>query len=130
MVGILVATLTPLDGDGTGCPLGLPCLAWHFGLFAALGVPIAARFATSEAARRSPRRALAYGHSAGEFVLLHAWRKMVVLAFWLFAAGGEIAQGWVEGRDPQLFDWVADMAGALTGLLVGSTALRWLLSER
>ena len=114
MVGILVATLTPLDGAGTGCPLGLPCLAWHFGLFAALGVPIAARFATSEAARRSPRRTLG----------------MVVLAFWLFAAGGEIAQGWVEGRDPQLFDWVADMAGALTGLLVGSTALRWLLSER
>lgn len=111
---ILLATLTPITGAEHGCPFGLPCLAWHFGLFAALGVAIAARYATSEAARRSPRRVLG----------------MVVLVIWLFAAASEMAQGWVDGRDPQLVDWVANMAGAIVGLLLGSAALRWLLFER
>ena len=112
--GILLATLTPLDGVEGGCPLGLPCLAWHFGLFAGLGVAIAARYATSDAARRSPQRVLG----------------MVVLGVWMFAAATEIGQGWVDGREPQLIDWVADMAGAVTGLLLGSVLLRWLLEGR
>ena len=112
--GILHATLTPNDGVEGGCPLGLPCLAWHFGLFAGLGVAIAARYATSDAARRSPQRVLG----------------MVVLGVWMFAAATEIGQGWVDGREPQLIDWVADMAGAVTGLLLGSVLLRWLLEGR
>ena len=112
--GILLATLSPISGAEDGCPLGVPCLAWHFGLFAAFGVAIAARYATSEAARRSPQRVLG----------------MVALAIWVFAAATEIGQGWVDGRDPELLDWLANMAGAVSGLLLGSTALRWLLSGR
>ena len=112
--GILLATLSPISGAEDGCPLGVPCLAWHFGLFAGFGVAIAARYATSEAARRSPQRALG----------------MVALAIWVFAAATEIGQGWVDGRDPELLDWLANMAGAVFGLLLGSTALRWLLSGR
>ena len=110
---ILVATLTPQDGGGGGggCPLGLPCAAAHVMLFAVLGVPVALRYATSEAARRSPVRVL----------------LMVVLAIWLFAALDEMAQGSVDGRDPALEDWVADMAGAILGLMLGSLLLRWWL---
>lgn len=113
MAGILIATLTPLDGTAAGCPLGVPCLAWHAALFGLLGVAAAMRYATSEAARRSPRRVLG----------------MVVLAMWVLAAGTEIGQGWVTGRDPQLIDWVADMAGALAGLFLGSAAMRWVLAR-
>ena len=112
--GILLATLSPIRGAEDGCPLGVPCLAWHFGLFAGFGVAIAARYAASEAARRSPQRVLG----------------MVALAIWVFAAATEIGQGWVDGRDPELLDWLANMAGAVFGLLLGSTALRWLLSGR
>lgn len=54
---------------------------------------------------------------------------MVVLAIWLFAASDELAQGWVEGRSPELIDWVADMLGAVTGLVAGSAGLRWLLER-
>ena len=110
---ILVAALAPLGGRDS-CPLGLPCLAWHFALFAALGAAIAARYATSEAARRSPRRVLG----------------MVVLAIWLFAAATELAQGRVDGREPQLADWAANMAGGLAGLLLGGAALRRLFFDR
>ncbi len=108
---ILLTTLTPSGGGGGGCLLGVPCLAGHFVAFALLGVPIALRFATSEAARRSPRRALA----------------MVVVAIWLFAAVDELAQDWIDGREPDILDWVADMLGALSGLIAGSAGLRWLL---
>jgi hypothetical protein len=115
---ILLTTLTPGGagggGEAGGCLLGVPCLAGHFVVFALLGVPVALRFATSEAARRSPRRALA----------------MVVLAIWVFAAVDELAQGWVDGREPNALDWVADMLGALTGLIAGSVGLRWLLERR
>ena len=112
--GVLLATLTPIDGGEDGCPLGLPCLAWHFAIFAALGAVIAARYATSDAARRSPQRVLG----------------MVVLVIWVFAAATEMGQGWVEGREPQLIDWVANMAGAVCGLLLGSAALRLLFFDR
>ena len=115
---ILVTTLRPNGGDGAGgagpgCPLGVPCAVGHLVAFALLGVPVALRFATSEAARRSPRRSLA----------------MVVLAIWLLATGTELAQGWVDGRDPDLGDWVADMLGAFAGLIAGSAGLRWLLAR-
>ena len=116
---ILVATLRPNGGGSEGgasgpdCPLGVPCVVGHFVAFALLGVPLAARFATSEAARLSPRRSLA----------------MLALAIWLAAAGTELAQGWVDGRDPDLLDWAADMLGALVGLMAGSAGLRWLLAR-
>ena len=54
---------------------------------------------------------------------------MLVLAIWLLAAATELAQGWVDGRDPDALDWVADMLGALVGLIAGSAGLRWLLER-
>ena len=111
---ILLATLTPLDGEGSGGSLlGLPDKLWHVLLFMLLGVPVALRYATSRAAARSPLRVL----------------LMVVLAIWLFAALDELGQRWVDGRDPDLGDWIADMAGALTGLLLGSLVLRFALAR-
>ena len=105
---ILIATLAPLGSGLSGCPLGLPCWAWHVLLFALLGVPVALRYATSRAAVRSPVRVL----------------LMVLLGLWLFAALDELAQNWIDGREPALEDWIADMAGALIGLAVGSLLLR------
>ena len=111
---ILLATLTPLDGEGScGSLLGLTDKLWHALLFTLLGVPVALRYATSRAAARSPLRVL----------------LMVVLAIWLFAALDELAQRWVEGRDADLGDWIADMGGALTGLLLGSLVLRFVLAR-
>ena len=105
---ILVATLLPAGSGLPGCPLGLPCAVWHMLLFALLGVPVALRYATSQAAARSPVRVL----------------LMVLLALWIFAALDELAQNWIDGREPALEDWFADMAGALIGLALGSVLLR------
>lgn len=105
---ILVVTLLPAGSGLPGCPLGIPCALWHVLLFALLGVPVALRYATSRAAARSPVRVL----------------LMVILALWIFAALDELAQNWIDGREPSLQDWLADMAGALIGLAVGSVLLR------
>lgn len=112
VAAILIATLTPLgisDEPGDSCSFGLPCATGHFVLFGALGVAIAGRYATSDAARRSPRRVL----------------LMTLLAVWVFAAADELAQEWwVDGRGGQLTDWLADMAGVLGGILAGGFLLR------
>ena len=119
-IGVLLAViaLLTLGPYGTGdheegdrCAFGLPCLLGHFVLFGALGAALAVRFAVSEAARRSPSRAM----------------LAVIFGLWLLAAADELAQP-SFGRDAQLEDWLADMAGALlgffgTGILV-RTALR------
>ena len=101
---IALMTLGPVgageEDGGDTCALGLPCLLGHFVLFGALGAALAVRYATSEAARRAPGRTL----------------LAVIFGLWLLAAADEIAQGWV-GRDPQLQDWLADMAGGLLGFL-------------
>ncbi len=112
VAAILITTLTPLgtsDEPGDICSFGLPCVIGHFVLFGALGVAIAGRYATSDAARRSPRRVL----------------LMTLLAVWVFAAADELAQEWwVDGRGGQLTDWLADMAGVLGGIPAGGFLLR------
>ncbi len=108
MAAILLATLSSLGAGEGGCGRGLGCLAAQFSLFAMLGVAIAARYAASDAARRSPRRVL----------------MMTVLAVWLFAAAGELTQDQLHGRGAELGDWVADMAGVLAGMAAGSFLLR------
>ena len=117
-VAILIATLTPLatsDEPGDICLFGLPCVIGHFVLFGALGVAIAGRYATSDAARRSPRRVL----------------LMTLLAVWVVAAADELAQEWwVDGRGGQLTDWLADMAGVLVGIPAGSLLLRRVVRAR
>lgn len=122
MALILVLTLTPVgvgvgagaEGvGGEGCALGLPCVLGHAVVFSPLGVSLAGVFVTSGFARRSPRRAL----------------SMLFLALWIFAALTELAQAEV-GRDPSLGDWVADMIGAIVGLVAGGFALRMALADR
>ena len=110
---ILLTTLTPVNGNEGGCFAGVPCTLGHVLAFAILGVPVALRYATSRAAQRSPARVL----------------LMVLVAIWLFAALDELAQGWVDGREPDLGDWLADMAGAVLGLAIGSLVLRYALSR-
>lgn len=115
IVVILALTLTQLGAGPRGtppgfCTFGISCAVGHFATFVLLGVALAAWFATSRAARRSPRRVLA----------------MLILAIWLFAALDELAQNEV-GRDAELDDWLVDMAGALVGLFGGSALLRAVL---
>jgi VanZ family protein len=106
---VLVATLVPL-GD-LRLPLGLPAEAWHAILFAALGASLALAYATSAAARRSPRRLL----------------LMALLAIWLLASATELLQDSVPGRQPQLSDWVADVVGGVMGFLLAGPAIRVIL---
>jgi VanZ family protein len=94
--------------------LGIPCNAGHFTLFALLGAAFAVRYATSDAARRAPRRTLI----------------MVVLALWIVAALTEWGQQWVDNHEPKLEDWLIDMAGGIFGMLAGSYLARLLLQLR
>ena len=109
MTVILLLTLTPV-AEGAVSTAGLSRTAGHVALFAVLGVAVAARYASSDAARRAPVRVLA----------------MAVLAVWIFAALDELAQERV-GRSAQLSDWFADMLGAMLGITAGSFALRRIL---
>jgi hypothetical protein len=115
---ILLLTLTPL-GEGPAntlgdlCTFSLPCKLGHAVTFAALGFAAGAWYASSEAARRAPRRTLV----------------AIVLAIWILAALDEQAQEFV-GRNAELSDWLVDMAGAIAGLLGGSALLRLLLRVR
>ena len=108
LVAAIALTTFASPGTGDGCPLGPQCLIVHATLFTLLGVAIAGRYAASDAARRSPRRVLA----------------MTVLALWVLAATNELAQDLVRGRGAELGDWLADMAGAVAGMLAGSFVLR------
>jgi VanZ family protein len=105
---ILYFTLTP-SPPGAGL---LQDWLGHFLLFIPLGAAAGLWWATSSLSRRSPRRTL----------------LMLILALWVFAAATELAQAYV-GRDTDLGDWVADMAGALTGLFGGSALARWILTR-
>ena len=118
VLSILALTLTRLGVGPRGtpqgvCVLGLPCWLGHFVTFGGLGLALAGWFATSEVARRSPRRVLV----------------MLLLAIWIFAAGDELLQAQL-GRSAELGDFILDMAGALLGLFGGSALLRAVLGRR
>lgn len=110
---ILLTTLTPVALDDDGCALGVPCTIGHALAFGALGVAMSALYVTSSFARRSPQRAIV----------------MLLLCAWILAGGTEIAQGYV-GREPSLGDWVADMVGVVSGLLLGGFVLRTIAGSR
>lgn len=105
----LYLTLAPDPPDS-------PLEAWqsHFLMFAVLGAAASLWYATSDTARRSPRRSL----------------LMVLLGLWIFAAATEIGQGAIAGREPSLADWFANMGGALAGLFGGSVLWRLILERR
>ena len=108
---VLSATLAPVGNIES--PLGLPAEAWHAILFAALGASLALAYATSDSARRSPRRLL----------------MMSLLAIWLIASTTELLQESVPGRQPQLSDWAADMVGGVLGFLFTGPVFRMLLGR-
>lgn len=108
---IVLLTLSPLGTTNGGCWGGIPCVLGHYVVFLVLGFAVAGLYASSEAAVRSPRRVLI----------------MAMLALWLFAALDEFAQEAVTGRGAQFGDWLADMLGAISGLLGGGFVLRRLL---
>jgi len=103
---ILYATLVPRPAH----PSWLPDWGAHFLLFMGLGMPSALWYATSDGARRSPQRVLA----------------MTILALWLFGGLTEVAQEPI-GREPALSDWAFDVAGAVTGFVIGGALWRLLL---
>lgn len=106
---ILYATLTPSPPD----PITVPDWAAHFLLFAALGASAALWYATSEAARRAPVRALV----------------MVLLLLWLFGGITEVAQEVIPSRTPALSDWAFDLLGAVAGFMLGGAVWRLLLGR-
>jgi VanZ family protein len=106
---ILYLTLTPSPPDPGSIPAGLG----HVAMFALLGVALALWYATSDAARRAPRRTL----------------LMVLLVLWIIAGGTELAQELVDGRQPGLGDWFANMGGGIVGLFGGSLIARALLKR-
>ena len=106
---ILFATLAPQPPD----PGGIPDWLAHFVLFMLSGASVALWYATSDQARRSPRRSL----------------LVAMLALWLFGGLTEIAQGATATRDPSLADLAFDVAGALLGFLLGGALWRALLSR-
>jgi hypothetical protein len=115
---ILILTLTPLGAGpantlGDVCTFGLPCKLGHAVTFGLLGVALGGWYASSDAARRAPRRTL----------------FMLLLAVWILAAADEQAQRFV-GRDAQLSDWFLDMAGAIIGMFGGSALLRALMKAQ
>ena len=77
--GVLAITLAP--GGWVGPASSIPDAAWHAAAFAAFGASLALAYATSGAARRSPRRTLV----------------MALLAIWIVAAGTELLQERIPG---------------------------------
>ena len=49
---------------------------------------------------------------------------LVVATGLAIAAFDEIHQGYIPGRDPNIFDFAADGAGILTGMLIGMRMIR------
>ncbi len=106
---ILYATLAPSPPD----PAGIPDWLAHLALFACIGASAALWYATSDEARRSPRRAL----------------LVVLLALWLFGGLTEVAQGATTTRDPSISDLAFDVAGAVGGFIVGGVLWRAVLGR-
>ena len=107
----------------TGVPPGLaPPPGWtpaveeavgHALIFGLLGAVAALWYATSAAARRSPRRTLA----------------MTLLALWLFGGLTEMVQELTDTRSAQLSDLFFDVAGAFIGFFGGALVWRFVLTR-
>ncbi len=115
-IGTVAAAAVTLYLTLTPKPPESPLEPWqgHFLMFLVLGGAVALWYATSDLARRSPRRSL----------------LMILLGLWVFAAATELGQGMMAEREPHVEDWFANMAGALTGLFGGSLLWRLILERR
>ncbi|MFN8572549.1 MAG: VanZ family protein [Gemmatimonadaceae bacterium] len=94
----MILTLTSLPGSVIPSAHGIPDADKfvHFGLYAVFGALLTRA--------RQP--------AASKIVVLR-----VLLAIAVFAALDEWHQQFIPGRDMDVLDWVADMAGAATGIL-------------
>jgi VanZ family protein len=51
---------------------------------------------------------------------------MVIIAlFLIYAASLEIAQHYAPGRHASVLDWMAKSFGALIGVIIGASTVRW-----
>jgi hypothetical protein len=111
---LLPGTL-PVIGSESGydaCVGGIPCEDGHAFAFIALGA------------------SLSLGVLAGSRGWRAALRAAAALALiMLFATADEVAQHWA-GRDASLDDWLADVSGALLGIVMGSQLARLLVQRR
>lgn len=98
---ILIALLLP-GNDLPGIRIGNWDKAIHFTMFACWAV------------------ALRYDYRATPF----PFRRMLLVGA-IFALSTEILQTWVEGRNFDLYDLVADIAGLVVGGIVSSPVIRW-----
>ncbi len=112
--GAIALAMALAPGGWVALPSSIPDTAWHAIVFAGFGASLALAYATSDAARHSPRRVLA----------------MVLLAIWLFAGSTELLQEQIPGREPQLADWVTNMVGGVLGFLLAGPVLRAVLRPR
>ncbi|MHC2018733.1 VanZ family protein [Methylobacterium sp. CM6247] len=73
--------------------------------------------------------AIAYCSAAAIFAFAyqdaHRWR--LIAAFVALAGVLETGQLWVPGRTSQIIDFAASSAGAIAGVLLGRTAIIWLI---
>jgi hypothetical protein len=130
LIVVLTLVVSPADGDSLSrmlpgtvpliggeagydtCLGGIDCEDGHALAFAALGVSLSAQVM---AGRRGVR------------ALAAAVRTLLLLA--VFAMLDELAQDWM-GRDASIADWLADVAGAFLGVVIGSELARFLVQEQ
>jgi len=100
-----VSSVPIIDMEGVGLPEGFDKIAHYFEYL------ILALFFHHGLSGRTVRRRLPV--------------ELLVLAACLaVAAVDEVHQGYVPGRDPSIFDFAADTAGILTGIIIGVRMIR------
>lgn len=115
VLGRLFPFTVPLIGSESRydtCLGGIDCQDGHALAFMALGASLAVLVL---AGRRGLRR--------------FAGGAVVLLILVGFAALDELAQGWM-GRQPSFDDWLADVSGAVLGLVLGSELARFLVQDQ
>lgn len=122
VAGILIAVLLPAGNLGAS-EGRLRSLSeeqsWlvHGALFASLGLTVGLRLAASAPSRLTPE-----------------WMVTAALLIVVFATLSEFAQLRVDGRNAALGDWVADLVGTASGLLIaaalGPPTIAWLVRPR
>jgi FtsH-binding integral membrane protein len=122
VAGILIAVLLPAGnlGASEGRLRSLSeAQSWlvHGALFATLGLTVGFRLAASEPTRFTLR-----------------WVVTAAVLVVVFATLSELAQLRVDGRNAAFGDWVADLVGTASGLLIASAlgppTIAWLVRPR
>lgn len=113
---ILAVTSVPAFGHSTALPRWADKVV-HFGLYCALGVLAARAFLTPP-----PVRGEAIAGANGWKLRHTGWLALSLLA--IFAGADELHQHWIRGRNPSSGDWIADVLGAGSGIVIGTFVRR------